>query len=314
MQSLNHLNLELSTDITLNNFDEENLDLNIKDGSVFLRDCRIENLNVSASGEGTVIQIDGSLGKTIFDLRDTSYVVINTADNISTGIRDLAVFIRLGEENNLNRLQIFTSGKRKEITKKTTACFSRLKWLMPYDTVMQIMNNDSLNYKPDEDFRSSDMGNLMKYTPFAILESFINKSENNRGLWKIQLLFSKGLLSDILLNYYFNDSNEIETLKSEFDANYGESSIETFPGKARNDRWNNKMYEWKKSEQGSDGMYTTITYYQYNPENVLIKYSFSAISLFERQLKSYKFDRPPEMRSFPHILESFTMLFEKPSR
>ena len=308
MKSLNLLTLEKKSVFSLHNFDEKNLDLNIKDGDVALWDCTIQNLNLNVYGGGSVIDFDSQIENAECDLKDSAYVLMSRAINISTNIEDLAVFVRLGEDY---EPLINTSEKRRELTNQMSSYFNSLKWFMPYDIALQIMKSDSANYRETTTYRDNLIKNLISEMSFYTLTSFENKSEKNQGLKTVQLIFSRGLLVDIVLDYFYKDEDKIEELKSKFEDKYYEPELETIPEYYLGDSPKDHMYKWIISENKSEEIYTTIRYFHYASNRVSIIYSVSDQGVFSNKRTGPEFDNLPEMRSFPNIIDSFAKLFDK---
>lgn len=311
MASLKRLEIDKNVSYRLKDFNEKNLDINLKSGSVSLNNCRLGNVNINASGNSELLTSKCSIEELNYTLKDSAFVLEQGAKRINClGIDDLSVFVSYLDQD---EYVIKTSEKRKELSSKMTPYVNNLRWLMPLDTVMQIMEKDTLNYRK----ASEEDPFLLEFLSENLIMNYYNISDKNPGIELIQLIFSRGLLSDINFKYY--SFSNIETiyndLKETFTALYGEYYKEEVPFYTRINRSNKYTLNWKAPERNLNDKYTGIHLYYDGYSWLGVNFSSPFTSLWgtSRSNTFYFADRS-ELRSFPNIVESFTRFFNKPAR
>jgi hypothetical protein len=228
------------------------------------------------------------------------------------GIDDLGVFV-----NSLNRdeIKISTSEKRKKLTNQMTSYVGDLKWLMPLDTVLQIMNRDSLNFR----IRDDDKPFLFESLSGVNIVTYYNISGVIPDVENKQLIFSRGLLTDINIVYY--PQGELKPIHDELEKSFNSQYGTTY-------KWEPPSYfgvnldtineeYWRAPEKIENNKYTSIQLHYDNYRGLGIFYSSPINSYWRRSRSRYSWRTErllSELRSFPNIVESFTRYFNTPAR
>jgi len=310
MPSMKRLKVDNNSFYRLLDFDETNLDINIKSGRVSLDTCQIENLFINASGDGKLFMSESSIGELSYAVKDSAYIMAEGAEKINClGIDDLGVFV-----NSLNRdeIKISTSEKRKKLTNQMTSYVGDLKWLMPLDTVLQIMNRDSLNFK----IRDDDKPFLFESLLGVNIVTYYNISGVIPDVENKQLIFSRGLLTNIIVKYFsFCDlKSTYAELEKTFNSQYG--SI--YKWEQPSEIWDSTSSGyWRAPEQIENNKYTSIQLHYDNYRGLGIFYSSPINSYWRRSRSRYSWRTErllSELRSFPNIVESFILYFNTPAR
>lgn len=311
--SLKRLDVDNNSFYKLVDFDKTNLDLNLKNGSIFLDKCRIENLFIDASGNSTVTVKASTIKNLNYSIRDSAVVLAQGVENINClDIEDLAVFFNYLDHD---QFVIKTSEERKRLTNQMTSYVSNLKWLMPLDTVLQIMEKDSLNFRLKDEERTFVFESLSETT----IVIFYNISGKNPDVENIQLIFSRGLLTDITVKYFsFGDLKSIQDkLKKTFNSQYGAKykwEQPSYFGVSWDDI--NTEY-WRAPEQNIRDKYTSIQLHYNDFGWLSIYYSSPINSFWSRSMNRMSYEIQKilyGLRSFPNIVESFTRYFNTPAR
>lgn len=315
MSSLKRLEVNNNVSYKLVDFDEKILDINLKTGRASLDNCQIKKLNINASGISKFLMSETtSIEELNYDVRDSAYIMAEGVKKINClGIADLGVFV---DYLNEDEVVINTSEKRKKITNQMTSYVDNLKWLMPMDSVLLIMDKDSLNFK----LKDEEKQFLFEYLSEASFATYYNISGEDPDVESKQLIFSRGLLTDIIIKYFsFGELKSIhDKLEKSFNSQYGaiyKWKQPSYFGVS----WDDFPAEyWRAPEQNTNDKYTSIQLH-YNDSGWLSIYYSSPINSFwsSRSMNrmSYEIQKILSgLRSFPNIVESFTRFFNTPAR